>query len=190
MIHAYGEWIGREVFLIRAGEEALVYPMPWKKQVVAQVVRWWEFWKATEPKWAKRGWGYVIFKGLSDEGVNREYIEAAVALSNTLTGLPVRWMQKKPGGGSYWLFQTQGVNGEGKIRMTRKDLLKLDAHDFHTGRDGGNAIDQSKIAPTAQALLQAMAAGTAEVVTIESTTIARKGQKRRSRLVLEVEIPN
>lgn len=120
MIHAYGEWIGREVFLIRAGEEALVYPMPYKKQVVAQVVRWWEFWKATEPKWAKRGWGYVIFKGLSDEGVNREYIEAAVGLSNTLTRLPVRWMQKKPGGDSYWLFQTQGVNGEGKIRMTVK----------------------------------------------------------------------
>lgn len=120
MIHAYSEWVGREVFLIRAGEEALVYPMPWKKQVVAQVVRWWEFWKATEPKWAPRGWGYVIFKGLSDEGVDRGYIEAAVGLANHLTGLPVRWMQKKPGGDPYWLFQTKGVDGKGKIKMTVK----------------------------------------------------------------------
>lgn len=86
------------------------------------------------------------------------------------------------------LVVTQG-DEEGKITMSRKDFPKASAHAVHTGRDGGNKIDQRAALDQIDGLVKAGRGGAAEIVHLETTELATAGKKRRVRAVVELELP-
>jgi hypothetical protein len=71
--------------------------------------------------------------------------------------------------------------------MARKEFPIQDVHAlaFHSGRDGGNVIDQ---AGARKKIIELCNAPGVNIVHLETTEIATAGQKRRVRAVIESEL--
>lgn len=185
MIHAFVQRLDpeKQYLLVRAGPLAKEYGDRYRKSCLGEIdgesvtlmafcEPWWiQFLRRWFPRLVGSLTPYVkaSIRALYADGFKKVHLDR-------LTANPRR------------LVFTQG-DEEGKITMSRKDFPKASAHAVHTGRDGGNKIDQKAALDQIDGLVKAGRGGAAEIVHLETTELATAGKKRRVRAVVELELP-
>ena len=79
-------------------------------------------------------------------------------------------------------------NKERRSHKGDRDFADFSAFDLHSGKEGGNKVDQQACLNQMQELAGLVADGTVRIVAVESTAKVSDDNKRRARIVIESEL--